>query len=346
MKQTHANIDNLTLRERALTVASFLRAQNLTGIKEGRDYHRLEHNFLGLALDDPDHNSLPLISAAIFCYIARRVGLRARPCGFPFHVHVVIRPPRGFDMDGTALEAEAEGDPMYMDPSRSANETPLSDLRAQLDFLGASTEEQAAYLAESLTSEIVLRCSKNILYSVKQAFLGMQWGSMDITSARYAALWASMLFTGSSDLRQHLHWLMETFATEFPFDVYLVEHYIVPLFRGMVEHEHLLDSLHVMRAVDEIPKQVRRRAAEPRRVAFRVGQVMSHRRYQYRAIITGWDAECGAGEQWMRRMGVDQLQAGRHQSFYTVLYVWYFPILIPPVSLVLHDALTVTPIKC
>jgi F-box protein 21 len=121
------------------------------------------------------------------------------------------------------------------------------------------------------------------------------------------------------DLRHQLALLMELFATDFPSDIFLVEQYIVPLFNGLLEHEHILESLHVMRAVDEIPKQVHRRTGENRAVRYKVGQVFQHRRYHYRAIITGWDSECGAGEQWMRRMGIDRLQAGRHQSFYHVL---------------------------
>jgi hemimethylated DNA binding domain len=123
------------------------------------------------------------------------------------------------------------------------------------------------------------------------------------------------------DLRHQLPWLMELFATDFPSDAFLVEQYIAPLFHGLFEREHILESLHVMRAVDEIPKQIRRRTGGNANIQYKVGQIFRHRRYHYEAIITGWDSECGAGEQWMRRMGIDRLEAGRHQSFYHVLWV-------------------------
>ncbi|KAJ5667924.1 uncharacterized protein N7477_006494 [Penicillium maclennaniae] len=280
----HPDVDSLSPREKALELARWLQLNDFTGIEAGREYHSLEHNFLGLALRSLGHNSLPLISAAIYCYAAQELGLNAHPCGFPFHVHVVITPQPGFDMSGNALADAEQGSPMYLDPFRGARETPVSDLRDQLVFL-AST-------------------------------------SVDMVSAKYAALWSSMLLSGDSrpmDLRHQLPWLMELFATDFPSDIFLVEQYIVPLFHGLFEHEHILESLHVMRAVDEIPKQVHRRTDMNKTIRYRVGQVFRHRRYHYWAIITGWDSECGAGEQWMRRMGIDRLQAGRHQSFYHVL---------------------------
>ncbi|KAF7715124.1 Uncharacterized protein PECH_007625 [Penicillium ucsense] len=314
----------LTPRQQALSLSSWLRDHDLTGIQIGREYHALEHNFLGLALNSQGHNSLPLISAAIYCYVAREIGLNAHPCGFPFHVHVIVTPNLGFDMNGEALSDGEIGTPMYLDPFRGARETPLADLRDQLVFLGASETEQAAFLGPSQTSEIVQRCSRNIWTSIHSAPQGApgHTSSVDVVSAKYASLWSSMLLTGNSrpmDLRHHLPLLMELFATDFPSDIFLVEQYIVPLFQGLFEHEHILESLHVMRAVDEIPKQVRRRTGENQNIRFMVGQVFRHRRYHYRAIITGWDRECGAGEQWMRRMGIDRLQAGRHQSFYHVL---------------------------
>lgn len=323
-KASKTELDDLSPRNKALSLASWLRDHDLTGIEPGREYHALEHNFLGLALKSPEHNSLPLISAAIYCYVAQAIGLDAHPCGFPFHVHVIVTPPPGFDMNGERLSGVDPGPPMYLDPFRGARETPVSDLRDQLIFLGASETEQAAFLGPSLTAEIVQRCSRNIWTSIHSAPIipDGSTASVDVVSAKYASLWSSMLLTGDSrpvDLRHHLPLLMELFATDFPSDIFLVEQYIVPLFQGLFEHEHILESLHVMRAVDEIPKQVRRRTGENQNIRYSVGQVFRHRRYHYTAVITGWDRECGAGEQWMRRMGIDRLQAGRHQSFYHVL---------------------------
>lgn len=322
--ESHGNLDLLTPRKKALELAHWLNANDFTGIEPGRDYHALEHNFLGISLKSPGHNSLPLVSAVIYCYAARELGLNAQPCGFPFHVHVIVTPTSGFDMDGNAIAGAERGAPMYLDPFRGERETPVSDLRDQLVFLGASNTEQLEFLGESSGSEIVLRCGKNILNSIYSSSHQpeTQAASVDAVSARYAALWSSMLLSADRrpmNLRHQLSWLMETVATDFPSDIFLVEQYIVPLLQDLLEHEHILKTLHVMRAADEIPKRVHRRSPEDKRIRYMVGQVFRHRRYHYHAIITGWDYECDAGEDWVMRMGIDRLQAGRHQSFYHVL---------------------------
>ncbi|EGD86379.1 hypothetical protein H112_07313 [Trichophyton rubrum D6] len=337
MKRQYPNILEYTPRERAIMTAEYLRENNLTGIESGREFYNIEHNFLGAALTSERHNSLPLISAAIYCYVAQRLGLDAHPCGFPFHVHVIIRPEPNHDLAGNRLPDGEEGDFMYMDPFRSTSETPVSELQSQLNFLGALTLSQSTFLRESFTAEIVLRCGKNILNSVLQTPHFRQT-SLDIVNVKYAALWASMLFAKYANpdrqnipqgperrraehlpLRRHLPSLMEHFATDFPADVYLIEQYLIPLFQSLPEYEHLRESVSVMKASDEIPKQVRRRNSANGNVKYKVGQLFRHKRYEYIGLITGWDPECGAGEQWMERMGVDRLHAGRHQSFYHVL---------------------------
>jgi len=318
------NIGQLSPREKALAVAAYLRRSNLTGIEPGREYHRLEHNFLGFALDDPGHNALPLISAAIYCYVAQKLGLNARPCGFPLHVHVIVTPAPGFDIDGNALDFPGQGEPMYLDPFNSQQETHISNLQNQLLLLGASNIERSNFLSESSTAQIVLRCGRNILASIQRMhrFPNMRQAEIDFPSAKYAAFWAFMLFSGSTqpaELRRYLHCLMELFTTDFPSDVHLIEQHIVPLLRGLPEYEDTLESLHVIRTADEMPKQVRHRNTSNKGVKYRIGQVFRHRRYRYQAIITGWDMECDAAENWMRTMRIDHLQGGRHQSFYHVL---------------------------
>ncbi|KAL3472403.1 Hemimethylated DNA-binding protein YccV like-domain-containing protein [Aspergillus californicus] len=320
----HPGIQNLSPREKASAIVRHLKSHNLTGIEPGRDYHSLEHNFMGFALEDPEHNSLPLVSAVIYCHIAQKIGLNAHPCGFPFHVHVIVIPPTGFDVDGNVVSTHTRCEPIYMDPFRSDQETPVSDMITQLNFLGASPVEQSAVLGESRTPEIILRCSKNILNSMQRAsqFPGARSGLLDVGCARYASLWSYLLLSSHlrpAELRHHLLWLMELLAIDFPCDIHLVQQYIAPIFRNTLEFEQIMKSLHVIRAVDEMPKQVKRRSTEHKRVSYHVGQVFKHRRYSYTAIISGWDAECGAGEQWMMRMGVDSLQSGRHQSFYHVI---------------------------
>lgn len=48
-----------------------------------------------------------------------------------------------------------------------------------------------------------------------------------------------------------------------------------------------------------------------------MGQVVKHKRYGYRGVIVGWDAQAAAPERWYRQMGVSESQ--RHDPFYSVL---------------------------
>lgn len=318
------DISRLTPRNKAVAIATYLRANNLTGIDRNREYHCLEHNFLGVALNDPEHNSLPLVSAVIYSSVAQKLGLDARPCGFPFHVHVIVAPPAGSDIDGNELDDTEQGEPIYMDPFRSEMETPVSILRDHLNILGASDADRATLLGASSTSQVALRCAKNILNSVQYAyqFHDLHSVPVDVTSARYAALWSSMLLSDTSrtgELRLYLPWLIELFTTEFPWDIHLLDKYLIPLFPGMRESVEILQSIRRTRLADGILTQERRRSETQKEIRYRVGQVFRHRRYDYTAVITGWDTECGAGEEWMSRMGIDRLSAGRHQSFYHAL---------------------------
>jgi hypothetical protein len=43
------------------------------------------------------------------------------------------------------------------------------------------------------------------------------------------------------------------------------------------------------------------------RVLFRAGQVMQHKVYGYRGVITSWDESCNAEDEWITSMGVDKL---------------------------------------
>lgn len=239
---------------------------------------------------------------------------------------MVVTPPASFDIDGRELDFAGHGEPIYLDPFRSDRETPVAELRNRLTAMGASDVQQSAFLAKSPIEDIAARCGRNVLNSVQYAyqFRDSHLAPVDVACARYAALWACALLSGSprpAESQLYLPWIIESLATDYPWDIHLAERYLVPLSRDMAEYGHVREALDAMRAIDATPRQVRRRNATYKQIRYRVGQVFQHRRYNYTAIITGWDAKCEADEQWMVRMGVDHLPSGRQQSFYHVLYV-------------------------
>ena len=329
-------------RQKAISIAAYLKSHNLTGLKDLRNYHNLENNFIGIALYESEHPSLPLISVAIYCCVAKRLGLDASPCGFPFHVCAIVKPPRGVDLDGSPLPADSSiSKSMYTDPFRSDQETPRTDLQAQLRQIGTAQGDDSHFLDAASVSEIVLRTGRNILSSVQTSYRNAVTPNSDeltipasfipdTESAFYAALWASLLldispagdgpFVAMAQRRNYLPHIVEQFEKHFPEDVSLIERYILPLFQHFEEYPTLRDTVRVMRAGDSMPKQVKTRTKEiSQHVKYRVGQVFQHKRYHYIAVITGWDVECSASEQWIARMRVNELPNGREQSFYHVL---------------------------
>ena len=297
-----------------------------------------------MALREPTHPSLPLISTAIFCSVAQRFGLDAQACGFPFHVVAIVKPPAGKDLDLRHVNPGSSASSMYLDPYQSDEELPVTSLISRLRLVGAAESTHAVFLGPTTTTEILLRAGRNVLASVQEVHrntmvrhgghsqIPSSSSSIDLEGAFYGALWASLLLGippngdgpafASTQRRIYLPPFVEHFETHFPTDVGLIEAHIIPLFQDLAEFAQLRDSVRVMRSVDSMPKQVKRRTREiSQHVRYKVGQVFLHKRYGYLAVITGWDIECGADEQWMAQMRVHELARGKHQSFYHVLLV-------------------------
>ena len=336
--------ESKTLRQKALLIASYLTRNRLVGIR-GRPeqtYHDLQNNFIGFALHDRNHASLPLQTAAIYCGVARRLGLEASPCALPFHVFVMVQPPQGMNLDGGQSPKDFEGHSnLYLDPFETDQEIHMSVLSSRLYSVGTPHQLHGSYFEPAPISDLVLRTGRNILTSVQENHrTNVIWNHegaentsvifRDLEGAFYGALWAALLFgmppngdgpvIATINRRAYLPPFVEHFETHFPMDAALIERHIIPTFQDSPECDQLRESVRVMRSVDVMQKEVKSRTKEiSDRVHFRVGQVFRHKRYNYIAVITGWDIECVANEHWQARMRVHELQKGQHQSFYHVL---------------------------
>ena len=306
---------------------------DLAGITSDSQYHNLQNNFIGIALQDANHPSLPLISVAIFCCIARRLGIDAQPCAFPFHVLAIVKPAPGLTLDGKNAHHSQVPTPMYMDPFRSNHEMDVRDLKAQLCSLGIAPVDYPGFLDVSSVEEIVRRCATNIITSIQA--LPRQDGAPPMSTvpsfpemdgALYAALWSLMLLPkgdrhlASLQRSRYLPLIVEKMEREYLADVGMIEEHILPLILDPGRRQNLIETIRVVRTGDQMPKQIKHRNPETeRRVKYKVGQVFRHKRYHYQGVITGWDLECEAGDQWIYQMDVRSLSKGQHQSFYHVL---------------------------
>ncbi|CAG8972900.1 hypothetical protein HYALB_00001320, partial [Hymenoscyphus albidus] len=340
-KKECPNYRELTMRKKALLLTRFVRMHNLTGCGSDEAYRDLQNCFIGIVLQDDNHPSLPLLTVAIFCCIATRLGIDARPCGVPLHVHAMVFPSKTETLDGRdVLKDGTTGGPMYLDPFRSDHEVDKEDLHRMLGSFGVDAHEYGRYIAEAEPTNLILRTSRNILSSVQQyralhgnsddnsRFVLYRNPYTDTENSFYAALWANFIFgrpssaMDTSNQRKFIPLILERYERLFPMDSDLVERYICPLFTSTwnQEYRELQEALRVVRAADYTPKQVRRRDNQALEgVKYHVGQIFRHRRYAYEAVIIGWDIECGMNPDWIATNGVDWLSRGRHQSFYHVL---------------------------
>ena len=290
-------------------------------MRENREYHNIEHNFLGVALYGEGHNSLPLITVVIYCYVVRSLGLRAEPCSFPMHVHALVRPPLGLDLAGEPLDAEAEDPSMYMDPFRSDEEVPIQNLRGQIRIFRHqfSDVEVQSFLLESNPRDITIRCARNIFNSQQSVQPPLE--DVDKYNAMYGAACVSVLVPKQTGQRNFddLTLLMQAFFENSVLDVGLIQKYILPRCVDLREYDQYVKECRAIRRRDEGPKEGRNRRGRNAEVRYRIGQVFRHKRYDYIAAITGWDPVCSSGEVWIRQMGVDRLPRGRDQPFYHVL---------------------------
>ncbi|RDW67908.1 hypothetical protein BP6252_09304 [Coleophoma cylindrospora] len=336
-------VDQMSPRQKALAVAKFLRAHNLTGISSDVAYHDLQNNYIGIALLHPEHPSLPLISAAIYCAVAQRLGLHAQCAEFPNHVHVIVYPNDGESLDGESVSREPSSEPMYLDPFRTDSEVPVQYLTSLLTSWGVIPAEFSLYLTHSDPSKMVLRTSRNILTTVREyrghggldtdghpSILLHANPFSDMENAFYSALWANFMLGNSSrrsgyeaySRNQFIPMILERFERLYPMDASLIERYIcAPLTtsknRDIVQ---LCETLRVIRQGDMMPKPIHsRKGDECRKVLYKVGQVFQHRRYGYTAVIIGWDKECGMNSDWRVQNQVQDLSRGANQSFYHAL---------------------------
>lgn len=329
-------LNDQTVRQQAIEVANYLRRNKFRGVRDDARYHDLPNNFIGMALRDEQHQSLPLVLVVIYCCVAQRLGLDAQPCAFPMHVHAIIKTPEGYDLDGRNGVTNRESSFMYMDPWRSNEEVSKEELIQRLQTMNANPSDFPALVGPSSTAEMVKRTARNICNSVQMlsqstgigGHFNLPSSPRGINDAFYGALWALLLLSRGQGNRivtrpeRFLPDMLHHLDRDFPLDLGLFQKYALPLFQAHIQYEQLRGSVLHKLADDDTPKKRKPRSSKPQaNVRYKVGQVFRHKRYQYNAVITGWDVECEASEAWMAQMNVRSLPGGQHQAFYHVMYV-------------------------
>ncbi|PSR92333.1 hypothetical protein BD289DRAFT_459698 [Coniella lustricola] len=336
LREQHSFNDAST-RDKALALLRWVRERNLTGIDEpGENYRCLRNCLIGHALRDDRHQSLPLISCAIYTSLAERVGLRAYCCAFPTHVHAMVMAPLGDDLEGKKLDPPTtDVDRMFLDPYGSSEEVHLNDLRSRLvEFDWLHGEE--AFLVAAPIPILVQRVAQSMRMTfhdfVQRRQDHLSYAHLSVLrddrppprrvveSAVYAAHWASLLMTPVSNF----HWdtsidrFLNCVTTLFPEDVWLLEDYIMSLYsiytqsvqpRQRMTLEDVPEIVRLIENSDARKPTVSRRYTQEihSTVWYTVGQVFRHKRYGYVGIINGWSERGTSALPSMHTLSMDEV---------------------------------------
>ena len=337
LQDVEPNIFDQTPRQKALSLARFLRTQGFRDENKPDTYGDLRNHFIGATLQGSSHSCVPLIVVTIYSCIASRIYLDASLCCVPFHVYAQVRAPPDIDLDGQPCKAGTELGSMYMDPYRSDQEVEYHELISILRTISAPQSMYETVRKTSSIPEILIRAARNIIFSVdilrgrpdrNELLTNQQRNPRDVDGAFYGALGTLLLLSRSVretdsivspiDRTQCIQYLFDLLHQHYPIEILNFQRFARPYFNEVTRPlKHRCDQLMIE---DSKPRlQKRRTQTFSAKVLYKVGQVFKHKRYGYRAVIIGWDSKCAAKESWIWQMGVNQLQGGRMQSFYNAM---------------------------
>ncbi|KAB8342974.1 hypothetical protein FH972_022569 [Carpinus fangiana] len=360
------NVTEWSTRKKAVGLGAFLSGlEFLRSPDSGAGYRSLRNCLIGVVLADSSHNALQLVSAAIYCCVAGRIGLEAHLTNYPLHVYINVPALTGLDHDGRPSSTLVE--PIFIEPW-GGHEASAAVLKSQLTSMGQPETLFPAYSKPATALEMVNRMGNNILASIQELGLTFETVLSDPSPnliprlsatdtgrqnryyvsqpvqlnpfrASYCVCWLQTVMRSPSQILelegsrgsiQILNLLVQQLEAH-QHDIGLVEKYVIPRYSAdSVEHRHLtLTVSQKLRDDDAAPQAVKRRPSSDTgvrgshnnysdTVKHRVGDMFRHRRYNYSAVIIGWDPACMASQSWIDHMGVDTLPGGREQSFYNV----------------------------
>ena len=292
----------LSVRQKAVKLAQWMHSNGLVGKTPAAQYKHLQNNFLTSALYDQAHPSMPLQAVAIYCALASRFGINARPSNYPWTSYVVIEAPPDRTLNGKRCKTDCfmDSERMYMDPWASSCEVPKSELTLRLSQMGAPASSHARYLGPTSTVNCALRAARNIMSSVnwhgrQPENVAMGPTTPEHQTAWYGVLWARVVLESCTTLRttgqaqQSFPELSQYFCAHFPEDLGLIQRFAEPLHAGSLSTviRRLIDRKRQADMEAPIPK--RRTSGDNFAFKYRVGQYFRHLRIGYFGMIIGWD---------------------------------------------------------
>lgn len=255
------NFSSLEVEEKANSLIHWMWSQGFVGTPPDR-YRALKNAYIGMTIRSV-RSALPLTLVAIFCAIARRVGLHARACAYPGHVYAIVMD-SPFSPD-SSLDDRTKY--RYYDLFDSKDNPAVS--RESLISLLPPDEPSliTRYLSPSSTAELVTRMSQNIIVTLQLSeaeLLQNNHGYPHVCehSALYAALTAMVILGATRVTRHVVEHMMRRVPADFPMDVRFLEEEMVPRVGEEKQKKMLENVCAALRAEDAEMKPVCRRDTE------------------------------------------------------------------------------------
>jgi F-box protein 21 len=291
-----------TTRQKALALNHWLRRGNYTGIANvARDYHNFDNCFIGRALMSQDHESLPLISSAIYCCVAERVGLAADCCSIPGHVHVAVSSENGLTLDGN-LKDDPQSPPelLYLDPFGDDDEVSLQTIKGRLSQFSWFVDNEANF-NPTTSNDVALRLGSSLAASVKFMTQPRRAASLsrdmldEINLCTYAATWASVMLlpVGSLEWARSLESLslFRNIVCEDEALLHYFLHRVVHRNRRTRAMGQFLQTMweEAVRRDSQPPEAMKRNEQDDAELPYKIGQVFRHRTHGWLGVIYGWN---------------------------------------------------------
>ncbi|CAE6415808.1 unnamed protein product [Rhizoctonia solani] len=325
---TNPRSPEFDLKAFSVGVCHWMASQGFKSASDGHYYdlmNHFPHKFM-----TTNRRTLPMSLVCTFVAIVTRLGLRASPVGFPGHVHAWIALPDS----GPGWEDGS----LAVDVFRSDKE-PFLNVDALLEELRTSGVPEGVrreLVGPSLPAEMVFRAANNVLHSITQVQLfrpltrhsiilhyRQAHNHADVSirpETRAAALYASattflIARPEAADASRFIGGIKRVVEEYFPLDAEpILSRALAQLFTRDPHQSVGFQLRRIAERLKENYVEVNGRGS----VKWWVGLVFRHIKFGYVGLVTGWNKECKASEEWIEAVGVNQLPRGRHQPFYDV----------------------------
>jgi len=229
--------------EKAATLIKWMWEQGFRGTPV--QYRALKNVFVGLTIRKI-RTAIPPTLVAIFCGIARRVGIIAHPCAYPGHVQAIVEDPE-------------TGQYQYYDVFHGPGE----DLRKKARLMEGLSPDQLKLLVPASVSAMVIRVAQDLITTLQlqpteRVEVNRGYPEICEHSALYAALTAIVVLSIAKPSMQIIEHMMQQIPAGFLMDVRFLEEELLP--RVNISGRQLLENVcGALRAVDTTPLPVSRR---------------------------------------------------------------------------------------